>query len=376
MNDIYLDYASTTPINKEVLENYIKLINNYFANADSNHRLGGVANNYLKRARERIANILGVKAKEIIFTSGSSEANNLAIKGVSFAYKSRGKHLITSKVEHSSVLDCFKQLESEFGFEVTYLNVNKDGSVSLSELKDSLRKDTILVSLMAVNNEIGSINNISEIASIVKENSNVFLHVDATQAIGKETIDYSNVDLYNFSAHKIYGLKGSGVLVKREKVRLSPQIIGGQQENNLRGGTSNWQTSTMMAKTLRLALDNQDKYYSKVKEMNSYLRENLSKIEGIHINSSEKATPFILNFAIKNKKGEVLLNALSNRGIYLSSKSACSSYSSEMSPSVYEVSKDEFLSKNSLRVSLSHLSTYEELDYFIESLDSIIKEVK
>ena len=136
MNDIYLDYASTTPINKEVLENYIKLINNYFANADSNHRLGGVANNYLKRARERIANILGVKAKEIIFTSGSSEANNLAIKGVSFAYKSRGKHLITSKVEHSSVLDCFKQLESEFGFEVTYLNVNKDGSVSLSELKD------------------------------------------------------------------------------------------------------------------------------------------------------------------------------------------------------------------------------------------------
>ncbi|HHU59412.1 TPA: cysteine desulfurase [bacterium] len=376
MNDIYLDYASTTPINKEVLENYIKLINNYFANADSNHRLGGVANNYLKRARERIANILGVKAKEIIFTSGSSEANNLAIKGVSFAYKSRGKHLITSKVEHSSVLDCFKQLESEFGFEVTYLNVNKDGSVSLSELKDSLRKDTILVSLMAVNNEIGSINNISEIASIVKENSNAFLHVDATQAIGKETIDYSNVDLYNFSAHKIYGLKGSGVLVKREKVRLSPQIIGGQQENNLRGGTSNWQTSTMMAKTLRLALDNQDKYYSKVKEMNSYLRENLSKIEGIHINSSEKATPFILNFAIKNKKGEVLLNALSNRGIYLSSKSACSSYSSEMSPSVYEVSKDEFLSKNSLRVSLSHLSTYEELDYFIESLDSIIKEVK
>lgn len=376
MNDIYLDYASTTPINKEVLENYIKLINNYFANADSNHRLGGVANNYLKRARERIANILGVKAKEIIFTSGSSEANNLAIKGVSFAYKSRGKHLITSKVEHSSVLDCFKQLESEFGFEVTYLNVNKDGSVSLSELKDSLRKDTILVSLMAVNNEIGSINNISEIASIVKENSNAFLHVDATQAIGKETIDYSNVDLYNFSAHKIYGLKGSGVLVKREKVRLSPQIIGGQQENNLRGGTSNWQTSTMMAKTLRLALDNQDKYYSKVKEMNSYLRENLSKIEGIHINSSEKATPFILNFAIKNKKGEVLLNALSNRGIYLSSKSACSSYSSEMSPSVYEVSKDEFLSKNSLRVSLSHLSTYEELDYFIKSLDSIIKEVK
>lgn len=376
MNDIYLDYASTTPINKEVLENYIKLINNYFANADSNHRLGGVANNYLKRARERIANILGVKAKEIIFTSGSSEANNLAIKGVSFAYKSRGKHLITSKVEHSSVLDCFKQLESEFGFEVTYLNVNKDGSVSLSELKDSLRKDTILVSLMAVNNEIGSINNISEIARIVKENSNAFLHVDATQAIGKETIDYSNVDLYNFSAHKIYGLKGSGVLVKREKVRLSPQIIGGQQENNLRGGTSNWQTSTMMAKTLRLALDNQDKYYSKVKEMNSYLRENLSKIEGIHINSSEKATPFILNFAIKNKKGEVLLNALSNRGIYLSSKSACSSYSSEMSPSVYEVSKDEFLSKNSLRVSLSHLSTYEELDYFIESLDSIIKEVK
>ncbi len=376
MNDIYLDYASTTPVNKEVLENYIKLINNYFANADSNHRLGGVANNYLKRARERIANILGVKAKEIIFTSGSSEANNLAIKGVSFAYKSRGKHLITSKVEHSSVLDCFKQLESEFGFEVTYLNVNKDGSVSLSELKDSLRKDTILVSLMAVNNEIGSINNISEIARIVKENSNAFLHVDATQAIGKETIDYSNVDLYNFSAHKIYGLKGSGVLVKREKVRLSPQIIGGQQENNLRGGTSNWQTSTMMAKTLRLALDNQDKYYSKVKEMNSYLRENLSKIEGIHINSSEKATPFILNFAIKNKKGEVLLNALSNRGIYLSSKSACSSYSSEMSPSVYEVSKDEFLSKNSLRVSLSHLSTYEELDYFIESLDSIIKEVK
>ncbi len=374
MNNVYLDYASTTPIDKDILQSYIKLLNENYANADSKHYMGNVAKNYLRIAKNRIADLLNVDEKEIIFTSGSTEANNLAIKGVCFANANKGKHIITSKVEHPSVLDTFKQLETVFGFNVTYLDVDSEGKVSLPELKKALRKDTILVSIMAVNNELGSINDIDEICTIVKAISKAYIHVDATQAIGKENIDYSRVDLYNFSSHKIHGLKGCGVLVKRKNVNISPLIVGGQQENGMRGGTSNWPAYTMMAKTLRKALSSQAKNKEYVEELNKYLKEKLVNIDKLVINSPNDATPYILNFCILGKKGEVILNALSNNGICISSRSACSSKSNDYSIPVYEITHNEEIAKNSLRISLSHLTKKEEIDYFIYCLLNILKE--
>lgn len=377
MNNVYLDYAATTPVDSEIYDSYLKLLEESYANADSTHYLGNVASNYLKMAREKIAELLNLQDEEVIFTSGSTEANNLAIKGAVLANANRGKSIITTKVEHPSVLESFKQLEEDFGFSVTYLDVDKQGRVDLKQLKNSMKKSTVLVSIMAVNNEIGTINDIYEVCNIVKGISpKTIIHVDATQAMGKENIDYSRVDLYNFSSHKMFGLKGCGVLIKSKKIRLMPQIVGGEQENGYRGGTSNWQTYTMMAKTLRKALESRENAREYVRKLNRYFRDKLLSFNLLILNSPLDASPYIINFTILKKKGEVILNALSNNGICVSSKSACSSKSDGVSVSVFEVSKDEEVAKNSIRVSLSHITTKEEIDYFLYCLKNIIEELK
>ena len=378
MNNIYLDYAATTSVRKEILEAYKKLLDLNYANSDSIHRLGNDASKYLNKARNQIASLLNVKDKEVIFTSGSSESNNMVIKGVALAYKGRGKHIITSSIEHPSVLDSCKWLEDNLGFEVSYLPVNREGKVELETLKNAIRKDTILVSIMAVNNELGSINDIHTLSKWVKENSIALFHSDATQAIGKEVIDYSYVDLYNFSSHKIYGFKGSSVLIKKEKVRLVSLISGGQQEFNIRGGTSNWHNHVMTSKALRITMDNFNKEHEHVKVIHDYLLDKLKQEfnNDLIINSPKDGSVYILNFALKNKRGEIIVNALSEKGIYISSKSACSSYSKDYSKSVYEVSNDEFISRNSLRVSFSYLTSKEEIDIFVKELKSIVNSLK
>lgn len=376
MNKIYLDYAATTPVSEEIIESYYKLLKENYANSDSIHEEGNKANKYLKKARMQIANLLNCKENEIIFTSGSTESNNTAIKGTAFAYSNRGKHIITSKIEHPSVLDSCKQLEEYFGFEITYLNVDEEGRISLEELKNSLRKDTILVSIMAVNNEMGSIQDIDGISKIIKENSTALYHIDATQAMCKEKIDFNVADLYNFSSHKFYGLKGSSVLVKKEKVRLLPLLSGGQQENGLRGGTVNWISHVMMAKSLRIGLEKLDENYQYVKNLKEYLIYNLKKIEGLKINSPLNASPYVLNIYFNNKRGEVIMNALSSKGIYISTKSACSSKSKDYSVSIYEMTKNDTISKNSLRISISHLTTIDELNVFIKELKDIVETLK
>ena len=376
MNKIYLDYAATTPIDEEIIESYYKLLKANYGNSDSIHEEGTKAGTFLKKARMQIANLLNCKENEVIFTSGSTESNNTAIKGVAFAYQNRGKHIITTKIEHPSVADSCKQLEELFGFEVTYLDVKEDGKIDLNELKNSLRKDTILVSIMAVNNEMGSIQDIEAISKIIKENSTALYHIDATQAMCKEKLNYNLADLYNFSSHKFYGLKGSSVLVKKEKVRLVPLLSGGQQENGVRGGTVNWASHMMLAKSLRLGLEKMEEHYNYVKGLKSYLLEKLNSINGLRVNSPEDATPYVLNIYFNNKRGEVIMNALSNKGIYISTKSACSSKSKDYSASVYEVTKDTTISKNSLRISLSHLTTKEELDIFAKELKEIVDSLK
>lgn len=376
MNKIYLDYAATTPVDEGVIDSYCKLLKENYSNSDSIHDLGTKASAYLKKARTQISNLLNCKETEIFFTSGSTESNNTAIKGVALAYQNRGKHIITTKIEHPSVLDSCKQLEELFGFEITYLNINADGKIELEELKRSLRRDTILVSIMAVNNEIGSIQDIKSIAKIIKENSNALYHIDATQAMCKEKLDYNLADLYNFSSHKFYGLKGSSVLIKKEKVRLVPLLSGGQQENGIRGGTVNWVSHVMLAKSLRLGLEKLDEHYNYVKDLKIYLLNELKKINGVIINSPADSTPYVLNVYIENKRGEVIMNALSEKGIYISTKSACSSRSKDYSVSVYELTKNEVASKNSLRISLSHLTKKEEIDIFVKELKEIVDGLK
>jgi cysteine desulfurase len=374
---IFLDYASTTPIDQDVLNSYWEILNRYYANSASNHQLGLEVDSLQNQARNQIANILKVKMDEIIFTSGSSESNNFAIKGVAFKYKNRGKHIITSSIEHKSVLECCKQLEKEFGFEVTYLEPNEDGKITIEALEKSIRKDTILVSIMYVNNEIGTINPIPEIGKFLSDKPTIIFHCDATQAIGKIPVDLNNVDLVSISAHKIYGLKGSGILVKKKNIELLPLIAGGGQEYGYRSGTSNWPVNVMFAKTLRLAFDSQIDNYNHVLKLKEKIIDHLQGIENIQINTpAQNASPYIINFSIKNKKAAVIAQAFDDHGVCLSTISACSTKTEMPSHVIYETFKDIKRAESSIRVSMSKYTTFEEITKFLMVLDEIMISIK
>lgn len=375
---VYLDYVSTTPLNDEVNKMYQSLLNDYFANADSLYSLGLQTGSLMEKSRQLIADMLNVKSTEVIFTSGASESNNLAIKGCVFQYQNRGKHIITSSIEHSSVYNTFVQLRDVFGFDVDFISVNTDGQVNLQELEDKIRNDTILVSIMYVNNEVGSINPIHQIKDIIlKKNNKIKFHVDMVQALAKIPIDLSIVDLASFSAHKIYGLKGSGLLYKNESTSLVPLICGGQQESNLRGGTSNTATHTMFAKTLRMALENQQDKYQYVLSLNQYVREELSKEVDIVINTpSEHSSPYILNFSCIGYKPEVILHALESHKCYVSTKSTCSSHKNDVSKALAAMHLSDDIAKSAIRISFSHLTTQEEVDEFLYHLSSSLKTIK
>lgn len=374
---IFLDYASTTPIDQDVLNSYWEILKRYYANSASNHQLGLEVDSLQNQARNQIANILKVKMDEIIFTSGSSESNNFAIKGVAFKYKNRGKHIITSSIEHKSVLECCKQLEKEFGFEVTYLEPNEEGRITLETLEKNIRKDTILVSIMYVNNEIGTINPIPEIGKFLSDKPTIIFHCDATQAIGKIPVDLNNIDLVSVSAHKIYGLKGSGILVKKKNIELLPLIAGGGQEYGYRSGTSNWPVNVMFAKTLRLAFDSQIDNYNHVLKLKEKIIDHLQGIGNIQINTPvENTSPYIINFSIKNKKAAVIAQAFDDHGICLSTISACSTKTEMPSHVIYETFKDIKRAESSIRVSMSKYTTFEEITKFLMVLDEIMISIK
>jgi len=373
---LYLDYAATTPVNQEVQETYAKIIHEHFGNADSLHQLGLEASSLMERSRSLIASLLKIATNEVIFTSGASEANNLAIKGVAFQYQKRGKHLITTSVEHSSVYETCKQLEESFGFEVTYLKVNQDGELSLEELEKAIRSDTILVSIMHVNNEVGMIYPIEEIKKITKKYPNVHLHVDMVQALGKIPIDLTDIDLASFSAHKIYGLKGSGILVKKNSTQLLPLITGGQQEFNLRAGTSNVPTNIVLAKTIRLALEDLDKKSEHVRMLNQMLRNYFLNLEHAHINSPINASPYIVNVSLLDYKPETLIHALEELGIYISTKSACTTKKNTISRTLKAMNSSDAIGNAALRISLSHTMKEADIEYFTTSLDGVLENIK
>ena len=375
-NQVFLDYASCTPVNEEVYKTYTKLVKDCYINSEAVYKPGLDVHRLVEKSRSMIAEMLHVKSEELIFTSGASEANSFAIKGYAFANAHKGKHLISSAMEHSSVLHSLEQLRDHFGFSLTLLPVNENGIVSLDDLKAAMREDTILVSMMAVNNEIGSIQDISAIAQIVHQNAKAKLHVDAVQAFGKIDLHLSDCDMVTFTAHKIYGVKGCGILYRKKNITILPLINGGQQENGLRGGTLNAASCIVFAKTLRLALTKQQQHYDYVKKLNQRVRVELEKMSDIRINSPRNACPYILNFSCLVIGSEIMMNAFNEKGICVSTQSTCSSRTKAPSHTLTAMGLDEKITYGAVRVSFSHLTTMEEINYFIDSLKEIINEYR
>lgn len=368
---IYFDYASTTPLNQEVLTTYTKLLENYYANADSLHTLGRETQRLMEKSRAQIAQLLSVRTDELLFASCASEANSMAIKGFALANRHRGNHLITTSVEHSSVLAAFEQLEHEFGFRVTYLPVTKQGIVDVQALKKALDKDTVLVSIMYVNNETGAINPLAEISAYIHEHSRAAFHVDCVQALGKLSIPLSIMDMATFSAHKIYGVKGSALLYKQQNIKLLPLINGGQQEQGMRGGTSNAPANIVFAKTLRLALEHQSEHYEYVQGLHDYLCDQLQQMENVQINSNERCVPHIINASFLKIGSEIMLNALDERGICVSAQSTCASRSKAHSYVLAAMGLGEQAATHAIRISLSHMTTLDEVKQLIQALKEI-----
>ncbi len=370
---IYLDYSSTTKPNDEVLDSFIKCSNEFIGNPNSLHTLGVKARNIIDIATKQIADLLNIKGNEIIYTSGSSESNNLAIKGICEKYKNRGRHIITTKLEHSSISAPLKYL-NEIGYIIDYVKLDENGQVDLNDLESLINDNTILVTIGAVNSEIGILQPIEKIANIVSKYPKCFFHSDMTQAIGKININLDKVDLVSFSAHKFYGIKGVGVLIKREKIELVPLIHGGKSTSNYRSGTPALPLVVSMSKALRLALTNLDEKIKYIYELNRYLKSRLMVFDKVKINSNDYCIPHILNVSILGVKPETMLHALNKYNIYISTKSACSSSNSK-SEAVYELTKDEKKANSSIRISLSHLTTKSELDEFIKSFSVCYEEL-
>ena len=367
---IYLDNAATTRPNKDVVALYNEIELNHFGNSSSIHGLGVDSLKYLNAAREAILNSLKLKNYKVYFTGSSTEANNLAIKGFCYKHANRGKHIITTNIEHPSVLECFRVLEKD-GFKVTYLKVNADGIVTAEDVKNAMTNETILISVMAVNNEIGSINPIKEIKEVVSKFPKAVLHVDTTQAIGKINLDYNNCDMFVVSSHKIHGLKGSGALIAKSSISFDPVINGGGQEEGMRSGTVSVASACALAKAVKNLFP-----LKNIGELSENLRENLNKIDGIEMNSNANCTPYIVNFSLTKKKASVVVEALSNKGIYVSSVSACNSKGESGSYVVKALGKSDELAHNTIRVSLDNETTIEELEIFISALKEILETIK
>ena len=371
---IYLDYSATTPVNDEVIDTFVNVTKNYIGNPNSLHKLGVDAKNLIDASTLQISKLLNVSLKEVIYTSGASESNNLAIKGVCYRYKNRGKHIITTRLEHSSITATLAYLQNN-GYDIDFVKTDSNGRVDLDDLKSLIRDDTILVTIASVNSEVGVLQPIEDIGKILKDYPKIYFHSDMTQSIGKIDINLENVDMISFSAQKIYGLKGVGCLIKKENIVIDPIIHGGKSTTVYRSGTPAISLIVSLSKALRLVLDNRENNYNYVLNLNKYLKDKLEKNQNIHINSNEYSIPHILNISIKGIKPETMLHALEEEDIYISTQTACSNKASK-SLAVFEVTKDEEYSKHSIRISLSHLTTKSELDIFYDILVKKIEELK
>ncbi|MBC1919503.1 cysteine desulfurase [Listeria booriae] len=370
---IYFDNSATTKPLDACIETYGKVAANYFANPSSLHRYGTKVNELHEQARTLVANKMGVLAEEVIFTSGGTEGNNMAIKGVAGFYSNRGKHIITTAIEHPSVQNTMGALEAQ-GFEVTRLPVDAAGVVSVDALMEALRPDTILVSVMHVNNEVGSVQPIREIADVLATRSQTFFHVDHVQGLTKVPLDVTGIDLVTVSGHKIHGLKGTGVLLKKKHVSLVSLLDGGGQEFGLRNGTENTAGAVAFAKALRIGFEEQSAKLSELLAIRDYLLETLGAMPEVSVHTDRShAAPHICCFSVVGHRGEVLVHALEEYDIYVSTTSACSSRAKLASSTLkaMQVTDDEAV--GAVRVSLSYQNTMAEAQRFIEAIRVVIK---
>ena len=359
---IYLDYSATTPVNEEVIDTYSKVCREFIGNPNSLHSLGVKAKKLIDASTEQIAKILGVKTNEIIYTSGSSESNNTAIKGVCLMYANRGHHIITTELEHSSVIAPIQYLQKQ-GFDVDFVKLDHNGMVDLDDLERLITDDTILVSIASVNSEVGVKQDLEAISNVIRKHSKVIFHSDVTQSIGKDKIDFSLLDLASISCQKFYGMKGIGALIKRENLMIEPLIHGGKSTTIFRSGTPATPLIASFAKALRLAYEDFDLKYQHVVEMKKYLLEKI-KDYPISINSNDSCLPHMVNISLKNIKSEVMLHALEEEDIFVSTQTACST--GNYSKAVYALTHDKDKSASSMRISLSYLTTNDEIDRFAE----------
>lgn len=372
---IYFDNASTSKPRKEVLDEFLKTSNNNYANPSSIHKLAMENSANIERIKLNILRKLKLSDRdyEVIFTSGATESNNLAILGFCLKNKRRFYHVLTSVYEHASVLNVFKELEKQ-GFKVDYIKVNKEGVIDLDDLKNHLDANPVFVSFMGVNNEIGTINDLNKIRDIIGEN-NVF-HSDLVQGIGKVDLDLNKLDMFTFTGHKINGLKGCGVLIKRKKLNIEPIIFGGGQQNNLRSGTLDYPSICAFNVALDNLIKNKDIEYKNVKEIHDYLVSELSKIDGVKIHNFLTSSPYIVSLSLLNKKASVVVEALSNKDIFVNSESACYSKRSDKSYVLEAIGCSEKEASNPIRISLGLYNTMSEAEIFIKEFKDILEKVR
>ncbi len=374
----YFDYAATTATKEEVLKEMLPYFTLNYGNASSIYSIGRKSKKAVEESRHKVAHAIGAEAKEIYFTSCGSESDNLAIKGVAFANKERGNHIITTKIEHPAVLHTCQHLEKD-GFRVTYLNVDSDGLINLKELEEAITPQTILISVMFANNEIGTIQPIKEIGEIAKKH-NIYFHTDAVQAIGNVRINVNqlNIDLLSMSAHKFYGPKGMGALYVRSGVKFEKIQDGGHQERNMRAGTENVAGIVGLGKAIELAYENFDEYNKKLTDLRDYYFSQVEeKIPDIKINGHRtKRLPGNANISFKFIEGESLLLYLDARGICASSGSACTSGSLDPSHVLLAIGLPHEIAHGSLRVTFGDDNTKEDVDFLVETLVEIVARLR
>lgn len=375
---LYLDYAANTPVDEEVLKTFNNATLKYFANPNATHGLGVEVNEKVIKTTDEIINLFKENTclndnMEIVYTSGSSESNNLAIKGVAQSYKENGKHIISTFLEHSSVSSPLSYLKEQ-GYEIDIVGITSDRKVDVDELKRLIRDDTILVSVCYVDSEVGNVQPIQEIAEIVSKYPNCFLHVDATQAVGKTEVDFSGIDLISFAPHKFNGLNGFGGLLKKKDMVLEPLINGGASTTIYRSGTPVIGQICALERALELTFDNFKKRYEYVNKLNEKLRSKLLSYDNVKINTVSKNNPYILNVSVNGIKAVDFKKKLEEYGVCISIKSACTV---TITPSriVMSMTHDRKRAFASWRISLSHLVTEEDIDKFLEIFDKCYKEM-
>lgn len=376
---IYLDNCATTKPDKEVVEVMMKALTDDFANPSSLHSFGLKVEKEIDIARKNAADLIGAQSDEIYFTSGGTESNNIAVHGAIEKNKRRGKKIITSSIEHASIDDQFKHYK-ELGYEVVYLDVDKTGAVDIEKFKKEMNEDTILVSIIYVHNELGTVNNVKEIFEIAKSvNKNVFCHVDGVQSVGKIPVNVKEIgcDTFSFSSHKIYGPKGMGGLYKKRGVNIDSLVIGGGQEKGLRSGTENVPGILGFGKACELTKRDLEKRLDHAREIKEYLLEKLNNnLEDYKINTPENATNFIVSLSILDIRAEVLLHYLEGDEIYISTASACTSNGTHKSTTLKQIGLDDKYAEGTIRICTSKDTTKEDIDVFVEKLVEYVDEIR